>query len=863
MATLPTGTVTYLMTDIVSSTRLWQANPEVMFAALQTHDALADKACNTCAGHVLKERGEGDSLFMVFADPRDAVAAAVAFCTGLLEEKWPQGFELRVRAAIHTGASTLRNADYYGPEVIRCARLRSIAHTGQILVSQASRQLIGYPPAGVEFKDLGTHRLKDLLKPESIFEIVHPSLPASSESLDSLNRVQHNLPVQLTSFVGRLDEVFRVRAMLQAKHLVTLTGSGGCGKTRLALQIGAESAEDFRDGVWFVDFTRLGLNQDCASLAAKTLHLSERAGASGLEILVGAFADKRALLIFDNCEHVIDDAADLVAGLLEACPNIVILATSREALRIPGEVRSRVPSLSTPAKGANLKAVEQCDAVKLFCERASLRSSDFKLNQRNAQAVADLCRLLDGIPLAIEQAASHTNLLTPQQMLTRFQTHLKDLRSDDRGIVPRHRTIQATIEWSYNMLSEEEKLVFQRCAIFSGGWSLEAAESVCCDEQVVGEQIGGLLQALIDKSLVSITENPESLRRFRFLRVNQEFAKSRASSIEELAVRHSEFFCGWLPTALTGEVDVADDLENVRTALLNLQHRDSEAAANLFLKVKDYFLTHGHLRLGAELCDVQKLAVGELRQPTMAALANVHGIFCWWLGDFGAAEASYRQSLGIWKQLENPREEGKLTHNLGLLLASQGKFASAREMLESSKTLHEGLNEPDALAKVQANLGRLLLDEGDYDAAREVLEQCLGSLWQRDASNAAVSSSNLAHAYHALGSSGKALQLMKRSFVEWQVRPHTSACCTAMALLSSVLASQQRYAEAMTILGGASAIQEESGMKFTTPQSKLLEAAKLGAAEHLGELHCSERISAGAMLPLGSSIALAIELCSA
>jgi predicted ATPase/class 3 adenylate cyclase len=826
MATLPTGTVTYLMTDIVGSARLWEADPEGMAASLRVHDHLAKEAAKQHDGKLVKSRGEGDSLFMVFAHPNDAVLAAVQFIGELSRQHWPSGIELKVRAAIHTGTSEVRDSDYYGPAVNRCARLRSIANAGQILVSRAALVEIGdSKPAGVVFNDLGTHRLKDLLRPESVCEIVHPDLPKSTGSLESLNRIQHNLPVQLTSFIGRQGEVLRIRSMLQAARLVTLTGSGGCGKTRLALQIGAESGEDFRDGVWFVDLTRIPPDEDCASLVAKTLHLQDRPDLTALEEITETFSQRRALIIFDNCEHVVDQAAEVVSAILEHCPEMVVLATSREVLRIQGEVRCRVPSLSVPAKGADFKTMESSESVRLFCERASLREPDFDITEKNAEAIADLCRLLDGIPLAIEQAASHASLLTAQQMFSRFKKHLSGLQTSDRGVVPRHRTIRATIEWSYETLSDEEKVVLQRCSVFVGGWTVEAAEKVCAGDGIEEGDVPFLLNSLLSKSLVIQVESASDRARYRLLETVREFASERlGAAVEEVSARHAGYF-----KTLAGELEATadwvsaqEDHENLWMAMEWYVRHEPEAALNFALRLRSYIIRTGHLREGRTLFINALDAATQDRER--AAGYNVLGSILISLGDDAGAKVAYDQSLTMWRQLDVKPMIAVLLHNLGLVSASTKDYARAKELLQESSELYKALGDSRGIGIAMTNLARAQLELSEYKSAVTSSCEARDLLMQAgDTAMAAVATGNLATAYFLLGKDKEAVAALGACFQIWRSTVDRGPALSALAVLAGIAARQGCTRDAHRLALQSQVMGEEIDYKLGDVERMILD----------------------------------------
>jgi class 3 adenylate cyclase len=445
LADLPRGTVTFLFTDVAGSTRLWEAHPEAMRAALVEHDALIEFLTEQHGGRVVRPRGEGDSRFCVFARATDAVAAAVTIQQALHAEDWPHETPLRVRLALHTGEADLRDGDYYGSAPNRCARLRAIAHGGQALLSVATYDLVRDAlPAGVTLKDLGEQRLADLHRPERVYQVLALGVPADFPPPRSLDALPHNLPVQLTSFVGREPELAAVRGALAAHRLVTLTGAGGCGKTRLGLQVAADALAAFADGAWFVDLAALADAALVPQAVLAALGLPEPPGRAPLGALADALRRRALLLVLDNCEHLLEACATLADTLLRACPRLHILATSRELLGVPGEATHRVPSLGVPepelvrdlgSRDAGPEAVERlrrCEAVQLFVERARLVQPDFALVPEQAPALAQVCRRLDGIPLALELAAARVRVLSVEQLAARLDDRFRLLTGGSR-----------------------------------------------------------------------------------------------------------------------------------------------------------------------------------------------------------------------------------------------------------------------------------------------------------------------------------------------------------------------------------------------------------------------------------------------
>jgi predicted ATPase/class 3 adenylate cyclase len=558
MAALPTGTVTFLFTDVEGSTRLWEQHPDQMRAALARHDALIEALVEAHGGCVVRPRGEGDSRFAVFARATDAVAAAAAIQRALHAEPWPPETPLRVRLALHTGEADLRDGDYYGSAVNRCARLRAVAHGGQVLVSEVTAGLVRDTlPPGVLLRDLGKHRLSDLARPEHVHQLTGVGLPAEFRPLRSLDAYPHNLPVQLTTLIGREAEIEALRQRLHEPQtrLVTLTGPAGVGKTRLALQVATGLLDAFPDGLRLVEFGSLLDPARVPQAVAEPLGAREEPGRALPATLAAVLRPKRVLLVLDNCEHLIEACAALAARLLRACPHLRILATSREPLGITGELTWRVPPLGLPDVVPDLPdldadqphAVEclaRAEAVQLFVERARLAQPGFALTSENAQAVAHICARLDGLPLAIELAAARVRALSPEQIAARLHDRFRLLTGAGRTGTERHQTLRAALDWSHHLLSEQERALFRRLTVFTGGRSLAAAEAVCAGNGIEPREVLDLLTQLVDKSLL-YTDGQDGEVRYWMLETIWQYGRERlreAGEADALRARHAAYY---------------------------------------------------------------------------------------------------------------------------------------------------------------------------------------------------------------------------------------------------------------------------------------------------------------------------------
>lgn len=548
----PPGTVTFCFTDIEGSTKLWEKHASVMQSALAKHDIILRQAIEGNKGKVFKTIG--DAFCATFEDATDALKAVVQAQEAILHEPWPAETQIKVRMALHAGLAETRDNDFFGPTVNRVARLLSIAHGGQTIVSESVCELIDsslVPDASL--RDLGVHRLKDLLHPERVFQVDYPSLPSKFPVLRSLDStlLPNNLPIQLTTFVGRETELAKVSGLLLANRLVTVTGSGGCGKTRLALQSAAEMAERFPDGIWYVELASISDPSLVPQTVAGLVGVREEPGQSVLQALTSHMRPKKQLVILDNCEHVLLACAQLAETLLRTCPDVRILATSREALNIAGETPYRVPSLRLPdpRRHSDPVALEQFESVQLLLDRARAVSPGFVLSRENSGALARLCVHLDGIPLAIELAAARVRSLSIEQIEQRLDDRFRFLTGGSRTALPRQQTLRALVDWSYDLLGESERALLRRLAVFAGGWPLTAAEHVTSGDLVEEWEVLELLTSLIDKSLV-FYESSDGVARYRLLETVKYYAadKLREGKEEDAVLERHLDWCAQLAT---------------------------------------------------------------------------------------------------------------------------------------------------------------------------------------------------------------------------------------------------------------------------------------------------------------------------
>jgi predicted ATPase/class 3 adenylate cyclase len=494
--------VTLLFTDIEGSTALWEQDEARMSQALARHDALARSTVESHGGDVVKTTGDG--ILAVFDDASAALTATLELQRALHDPVVSAGAPLRVRCGLHRGIVEHRDGDYFGSTVNRAARIMSAAHGGQILLSEAVADSVrDRLPAQVWLRDLGRVRLRDLSTPECVYQAVHPQLRVEFPALRSLETTPNNLTPQPTTFIGRDKELGELQHLLATTRLLTLTGAGGCGKTRLALQLAADSLESFPDGAWLIELAPLSNPDLVPRTMATVLGLEEQPGKAITATLVEHLKDKRVLMVIDNCEHLLHACAVLSDLLVRRCPHVTILASSREALGIAGEQTYRVPSLSLPdpKKIHTPASVAPFEALQLFVDRCLCVRPDFRVTHENAATVVSVCHRLDGIPLAIELAAARVRSLSVEEINHRLDHRFRLLTGGSRTALPRQQTLRSLIDWSYDLLLDPEKVLLQRLSVFAGGWTLEAAEHICAGDHVEDGQVLDLLSSLIDKSL--------------------------------------------------------------------------------------------------------------------------------------------------------------------------------------------------------------------------------------------------------------------------------------------------------------------------------------------------------------------------
>ncbi|WP_419866438.1 helix-turn-helix transcriptional regulator [Mycobacterium kyorinense] len=717
---LPTGTVTLLLADVEGSTRLWETQPDEMAAAIARLDQAVSEAIATHDGARPVEQGEGDSFVIAFGRASDAVACALDLQRAPLAP-------IRLRIGIHSGEVRLRDeGNYIGPTINRTARLRDLAHGGQTVLSGATELLVvDQLAADVSLTDLGSHLLRDLPRPERVVQLCHPDLRNEFPPLRTHKALaSHNLPAQLTSFVGRHAEIKNLREALANNRLVTLTGAGGAGKTRLAMHVAAALAEEYADGICYVDLAPITHPDVVPVTAARALGLPDQPGRSTIDTLQQHLRDRNMLLVLDNCEHLLDSSASLVAALLAAAPRVTVVATSREPLGVMGEAGWQVPSLSLSD-----------DAVELFADRARLARADFTVNDDNAAAVSEICRRLDGMPLAIELAAARVRTLSLTEIVDSLHDRFRLLTGGSRIAVRRQQTLRASVDWSHALLTDTERVLFRRLAVFLGGFDLDAARAVAGADGVERYQVLDQLTLLVDKSLV-VAESTSGTTRYRLLETVRQYALEKlgeSGEADAVRSRHCDYY-----TSMAALLDAPArtdygqrleqtevEMDNLRSALgWNLETSNSERALSLASSLQRLWMTRGRFLEGRawfdtvvaqnDLNDLEVPAAVRARALTDTAVLNM------WVDD-GVDRAE--RALAIARELDDPALLARALTACGFITGSRYNGKAAGAYFAEAMAFAQQLDDRWSLSQIlawQANTG---VNIGDPIAARAAGEE--------------------------------------------------------------------------------------------------------------------------------------------
>ena len=924
------GLSTFLITDIEGSTRLWEEHADAMAGALARHDGLLRAAVEGRDGTVIKTTGDG--ILAVFGDPIAAVDAALDAQHALRDTAWGELGALRVRMAVHSGTAERRDNDYFGPALNRSARILAIGHGGQILVSAMTATLVADRlPADVGLIDLGSHRLRDLDRPEQVFQISVPDLPGDFPPLRSLSTGRTNLPVQLTTFIGRERELADVQALVARHRLVTLIGTGGTGKTRLMLEAAGRIADRYPDGVWLAELAPLGDPAQVASEVARAIGAPEVPGQPALATVQAFVADKELLLLLDNAEHLVDAVAEIADRLLSAAPRLRILTTSREALAVTGEAVFQLRSLSCPAAppgrigdvpeaGDPVASAADTEAVRLFLDRASTVDPDFALGASNVGSVSEICRRLDGIPLAIELAAARVSVMSPDEIAHRLGDRFRLLAGGRRTAVPRQQTLHALIDWSWDLLTEDDRVLLRRLSIFAGGWTVGRAARIVGDdddEPLDDVELLDRLNRLVDRSLVLVDRGAST--RYRMLETIRQYAREKliaSGEVERLGDRHFAAFAALAAAAEpelrgAGMVDWLDrmdsDVENLDAALeWGLESKPWDAVA-----MATSMLAYWGARVPSADSDARLVAAIDIaRQRTVGdaeataddqalaarllgeaariwAMGGRAGVALGWAqdaialaeasGDVGARLAAI-SGLAIAATFTGGRPDLVALFNEGVALAGEhgtwwmlamaAGFAGASlattdqvagtALVQRAEEAATASGNPFVIGAVSMAHGRLLGQIGQTDAAAERFGIAAARFAEiGDEQLGLAARSDLGHALRRGGRLAQAVAIYRETIGGWVHLGHKGAVASQLEHFGFIAIALDNMDRAARLLGAAQAIRDGSGQPRAYDEEAEYEAMRERIRTELGDEAFATAWNAGARLTLVEAVALA------
>ncbi len=905
--------LTFLFTDIEGSTSKWEEQPEQMALAVGQHDALLRDLVHAHRGRIVKTTGDG--VYAAFDAPTDGVASVVAIQLALLDPAATGGMGLRIRCGLHSGRVQARDNDYFGSTVNRTARIMNAAHGGQILVSQAiAEQLRDALPADISLKELGTVRLKGLSTTEAVFQIVHPQLYQNFPALRELEATPNNLPQQLTSFIGREKERAEIEEMLGGTRLLTLLGMGGLGKTRLSLQVGTNMMDTFPDGVWFVDLQTVRDDSLVASETARVLGVREEPGRPLLQTLCAHLKTRKLMLIIDNCEQVIDTCADVANAILRAASEVRIVATSRIALRVPGEQTYIVQPLPVPMRNADAATLAKSTSVQLFVERAKLHKPSFVLNDKEAPAVAELVFRLEGIPLAIELAAARVRSLAVADINKRLNDRYKILTGGDRTLQARQQTLRALIDWSYDLLEDREQVLLARLSTFAGGFDLTAIEEICGTDPLDVADVLDIVTSLVEKSLLRVEDDDDGAR-YRMLETIRDYAREKLLMRDE-QIATSEAHAGYfLSVARAGNqgLDGPDEpiwirrlenaLDDLRAAMsfsLNGGGSDPILSASFAGVLMGFWLLRGYvsegrnhvraslalpgvreresayglaLYVGAALADSQGF-YGEAQQMLgecldlrrmqdnkfdLAATLSTRAIVMLHGGRADDARKDESEALDILRQIKHRFGEAMALVHLGQIEAYDGNDDKARQYLEQAISIAREIRYAEVEGEGELLMGQLAFSAGDiseavarFERSREV---CQESEEKRGQAAALWWLGKADIARQDLDSARQRLSSAMRTFHAFEMFTELTGCLEDFGELLSVTGSADTGARFM---GAAASLRERLAMPRSPRDEERWNGVFVRAREAIGAQAFDAALATGRAWPTGDAVQFAL-----
>ena len=858
--------VTFLFTDIEGSTEKWEQQPERMVKAVAAHDALLLHAVKSNRGRLIKSNGDG--IVAVFADPVDGIEAVVAIQVGLTDPAATAGIPFAVRCGLHAGHAHRHGDDYVGTTLNRAARIMSLAHGGQVLLSQAvADRLVRRLPEGTALRDLGDVRLKGFVATERVHQLLHPHLRDAFPALRSLEATPNNLPQQPTSFVGREQEIADVEGLVARTRLLTLTGIGGLGKTRLALEVAGNVLDRHRDGVWFIDLAPIHDGSLVQREVASVLGVREEPGRPLAETLCTNLKTRKMLLILDNCEHLVAACANLAVQIMRSTPDVQILATSRESLRVSGESTYALKPLPLPRRGQRRDQLLESPAVCLFIERARQHRPSFALNERDVDAVVELVTRLEGIPLALELAAARVRTLALREINARLEDRFKLLAGTGRGLLARQQTLRALVDWSYELLSRLEQVLLQRLSCFAGGCDADAMEAVCGTEPLARDDLVDLLTSLVDKSLVLVEERDDGVR-YRMLETIRDYAKDKlieAGELEAISASHCNYY---LATARKGSAGLQGPEQAHWTARLETEHDNLRAAityaargggdpiiaVKMEVALQAFRLYRGYVTEGRnnlsvllahpaivshdvarghalyvsaalsygqadyheaqrllETCLALRRGVGT--EGDIAATLSTLALVRLHLGDAVSAREAEEEALAIFRRLGNRSGEAIGLQHLGEISRYVGADGDAEALLLQSLTLGCEIGYSEIESECERLLGQIALDRGQLDRARVHVARSLAtSRTQGNAFGIAMASWSIAKIELANNQSVNALPFLGEAIKAFDAFGMNEDTIGVIEDYARVARSIGLTADAARFYGAASAASERQSL---------------------------------------------------